>query len=361
MMADTHLGALPDWDSQADDVLICRQIRQETHDVRTFVFSARESCAFRFLPGQFLTLELPIGGTIVNRCYTVSASAARPYRISITVKRQPGGVVSNWLHDNLRPGDEIRALGPLGDFTPSPSGAPKWLMLSGGSGVTPLMSMTRTSFDLAEDRDIVFVHAARSPADIIFRHELEVMARQAPRLRLAHICESAAGENHWPGLTGRLSLPMLRLLAADMLEREIFCCGPAPYMAAIRAMLSEAGFDMSRYHQESFDFDELSLSDGAVAVPAETNATTGGFRIEFAQSGRVIECSPDTTILSAARAAGLRLPSSCTRGMCGTCKSTMRSGTVDMQHAGGIRQREIDQGRVLLCCSKPTSDVIIDR
>ena len=184
-----ELGALPDWDSQADDVLICRQVRQETHDVRTFVFSGREPCLFRFLPGQFLTLELPIGGEIINRCYTISASAARPYRISITVKRQPGGVVSNWLHDNLKPGDEIRALGPMGDFTPAPSSAPKWLMLSGGSGVTPLMSMTRTSFDLAEERDIVFVHAARSPADIIFRHELDVMARHAPRLRLAHICE----------------------------------------------------------------------------------------------------------------------------------------------------------------------------
>jgi ferredoxin-NADP reductase len=249
----------------------------------------------------------------------------------------------------------------MGDFTPAPSSAGKWLLLSGGSGVTPLMSMARTAFDLAEDRDIVFVHAARGPADIIFRHELELMARHMPRLRLAHICESAAGENHWPGFLGRLSLPTLRLIAADLLEREIFCCGPAPYMAAIRAMLGEAGFDMSRYHQESFDFGELALSEAPLAAPVESSVSPGGLRIEFAQSGRVIECGPDTTILSAARAAGLGLPSSCTRGMCGTCKSTMLSGTVDMRHAGGIRQREIDQGRILLCCSKPTSNIVVDR
>jgi len=356
-----ELRALPDWDSQADDLLICRQVRQETHDVRTFVFSGREPCVFRFLPGQFLTLELPIGGVIINRCYTISASAAWPYRISITVKRQPGGVVSNWLHDNLKPGDEIRALGPMGDFTPAPSSAPKWLMLSGGSGVTPLMSMTRTSFDLAEERDIVFVHAARSPADIIFRHELDVMARQAPRLRLAHICESAAGESHWPALTGRLSLPMLRLIAADALEREIFCCGPAPYMTAVRAMLGEAGFDMARYHQESFDFAELSPSEAGAVIEAEIAAASDSFRIEFAESKRVVQCGPDTTILAAAKAAGLHLPSSCTRGMCGTCKSRLVSGTVDMQHAGGIRKREIEQGLALLCCSRPTSDVVVDR
>jgi len=146
-----------------------------------------------------------------------------------------------------------------------------------------------------------------------------------------------------------------------VLEREIFCCGPAPYMAGVRVMLGEAGFDMARYHQESFDFAELSLSETA-AIPARvTDATASGFRVAFAQSGRVIECGPDTTVLSAARAAGLALPFSCTRGMCGTCKSTLISGTVDMRHSGGIRQREIDQGRVLLCCSKPTSDLVVDR
>jgi glycine betaine monooxygenase B len=352
---------VPDWDSQADDVLVCLQIRQETPDVSTFIFAARQPCLFRFLPGQFLTLELPIGGVPVNRCYTISASAARPYRLSITVKRQPGGIVSNWLHDNLRPGDEIRAFGPLGDFTPAVPSAPKWLMLSGGSGVTPLMSMIRTSHDLADDRDIVFVHATRSPADIIFRHELDAMAKQTPRLRLAHICESADGESHWPGFLGRLSPPMLHIIAPDLMEREIFCCGPAPFMAAVRAMLGEAAFDMRRYHEESFDFGALALAEALVSAPVDAGAAMDGFRIEFAQSGRVIHCPPDVTVLAAARETGLILPSSCTRGMCGTCKSTLISGTVDMRHAGGIRQREIDQGRVLLCCSKPTSDLVIDR
>ncbi|WP_088348906.1 MULTISPECIES: hybrid-cluster NAD(P)-dependent oxidoreductase [Rhodomicrobium] len=352
---------LPDWDSEADDVLVCRQVRRETHDVATFVFSARKPCLFRFKPGQFLTLDLSIGGEAVNRCYTISASAARPYRISITVKRQPGGIVSNWLHDHLKSGGQIRAIGPLGSFTPAPSAGRKWLMLSGGSGITPLMSMTRTACDLAEDRDIVFVHAAREPADIIFRHELDAMALQMPSLRLAHLCETVAGEAHWPGFTGRLSLPMLRLIAPDFLEREIFCCGPAPFMAAVRAMLGEAGFAMSRYSQESFDFAELAPAEQAEV--SETVAAHHGdsFRVEFAKSGRIIECAPDTTILAAAKAAGLRLPSSCTRGLCGTCKSRILSGTLDMRHEGGIRQREIDNGLALLCCSKPTSDLVIDR
>ena len=75
----------------------------------------------------------------------------------------------------------------------------------------------------------------------------------------------------------------------------------------------------------------------------------------------MVECAADTSILTAARAAGMRLPSSCTKGLCGTCKSKLISGTVEMKHAGGIRQREIDAGQALLCCSKPTSDVVVDR
>jgi ferredoxin-NADP reductase len=357
------LAGLPDWNPETDDRLLCREARQETHDVKTFVFTSVRPAVFRFLPGQFLTLDVPLSGGVINRCYTIASSPARPYRISITVKRKPGGAVSGWLHDNLRPGVEIRASLPLGDFTPPPSARGKWLMLSGGSGITPLMSMTRSSCDLADGRDIVFVHAARSPVDIIFRQELDLMARQSPRLRLAHICETMAGESSWPGFTGRVSLPILRVIAPDLAEREVFCCGPAPFMAGVRTMLGEAGFDMARYHQESFDFAELSAGAPAEEPTAKEQARPNGavFRIEFAKSGRTIECGADTTVLAAAKAAGLRLPSSCTRGLCGTCKSRLISGAVDMKHAGGIRQREIDQGLALLCCSKTTSDVVVDR
>ena len=108
---------LPGWDAETDDVLVCRLVRDETHDVKTFVFSAREPRLFRYKPGQFLTLDLPIGGQVINRCYTISSAPTRGHLISITVKRVPGGIVSNWLHDTLKPGYELRAVGPLGEFT----------------------------------------------------------------------------------------------------------------------------------------------------------------------------------------------------------------------------------------------------
>lgn len=368
MPQDGGVPPLPLWDPETDDTLVCRAVRDETHDVRTFLFSAERPCLFRFRPGQFITLDLPIGGRTIQRSYTIASSAARPYRIAITVKRVPGGPVSNWLHDSLRPGDRLRAVGPLGDFTPGdgPEGR-RFLFLSGGSGITPLMSMTRSIDDLGEDHDIVFVHAARSPADIIFRRELEAMAGRGRRLRVVHVCEDIAGEPSWPGFTGRLSPEMLRLIAPDLLEREVFVCGPSPFMAAIRGFLREAGFDMARHHQESFTFEELCAESGPAVVEAASLTAGGpaagadGFRIEFARTGRVIHCPPGSTVVEAATAADIRVPVSCTRGLCGTCKTKLLSGTVDMPATGGIRKREIDQGMVLLCCSRPTSDLVIDR
>ncbi|KAA0594566.1 hybrid-cluster NAD(P)-dependent oxidoreductase [Azospirillum lipoferum] len=372
MQQDAGPPPVRDWDPETDDTLVCRAVRDETHDVKTFVFAPTSPCLFRFKPGQFITLELPIGGETIHRSYTVSSSAARPHRLSITVKRVPGGPVSNWLHDNLKPGDRIRAVGPLGEFTPGEAEAPrKFLFLSGGSGVTPLMSMTRTFDDLGEDHDVVFVHAARTPADIVFRRELDALTGPGRRLRVAHVCEGIGAEAHWAGFTGRLSLPMLGLIAPDFMEREVYVCGPGPFMKAVRAFLEGGGFDMGRYHQESFNFEEMTaeLAAGeptaqAMPIPPAPIADVSpsqGFRIEFAKTGKVFTCPPDMALADAASAADIRVPTSCSRGLCGTCKTKLISGTVEMNHTGGIRKREIDQGLILLCCSRPTSDLVVER
>ncbi|MGQ3027575.1 MAG: FAD-binding oxidoreductase [Ferrovibrionaceae bacterium] len=349
------------WDPEASDILVCRGVRDETHDVRTFLFESEQPARFHYEPGQFLTLELEIDGRTVNRCYTISSAPTRPHLISITVKRIPGGVVSPWLHQNVRAGSRIRAVGPLGDFTSFRHHASKYLFLSGGSGITPLMSMARTYHDLAEARDIVFVHAARSPADIIYRHEQAMMSHTNPHFRAVAVCEADSPGEVWGGFRGRLSLPMLQLIAPDFLEREVFTCGPAPFMAAVRAMLAQAGYDMARYHEESFDFGTLMAEEAAEAAAAPEAPGEQVFKVEFTKSRRVIECGPDTNVLDAARKAGMRLPSSCTKGLCGTCKSRKLAGEVEMKHQGGIRQREIDQGMVLICCAKPRSDLVIER
>ena len=353
-------NALPVWGVDCDDDLVCRAVSDETHDVRSFHFATERPSRFRFEPGQFLTFELPIEGQTVFRCYTISSPPTRPETVSITTKRVRGGPVSNWLHDTLRPGMRVRAAGPSGVFVLPRDPGLKLLMLSGGSGITPLASMLRTLYDRAEDRDVLFVHSARTPADIIFRDELALIARRLPRLRVAHVVEARDGEPGWPGLTGRLDGGMLGQLAPDLLDRETYCCGPAPYMAGVRAVLDAAGYDRGRYHEESFSFEALPAPVAAEVVQAEVEAAAA-FSVTFAKSGQTVACPPGMTVLEAAKSAGLRLPSSCTKGVCGTCKSRMLSGSVDMQHGGGIRPREIAQGLVLICCSRPLEDLVIDR
>ncbi len=384
------------WNSDTDETLVCCQVRQETHDVKSFFFRAPSERAFVFEPGQFITLELDIDGEPVNRCYTISSPPTRPHTISITVKRVPGGKVSNWLHDNLHAGAEVRVLGPSGEFTCARHPARKFLFLSAGSGVTPLMSMSRAHHELGEDSDIVFVHSARTPDDIIFARELDLIASNQAHFRTAFVCERLGARTNWPGVTGFLTLPLLKLIAPDFLEREIFTCGPAPYMQAVRNLLDEGGFDRRHYHEESFSFGAVSevaapltIAHVAEAAPSVGASTTvpvaaGGFheadkealaltpppvpdetetrfKVSFAKSNREIECGSAQHVLDAAKKAGVRLPASCTQGMCGTCKVKLVSGEVAMKHAGGIRQREIDQGMVLLCCSKPLTDLVVDK
>jgi glycine betaine catabolism B len=352
-------SALPAWDADADNMLVCCQIRQETADVKSFFFRPEKPAMFKFLPGQFITLELEINGEKVNRCYTISSAPTRPHTISITVKRQPNGVVSNWLHDHLKVGSKISVLGAAGEFSSVLASAKQYLFLSGGSGITPLMSMARAFHDLAEDADIAFVHSARTPADIIFRQELDLMQFNQPHFKAAYICEKA--DANWVMPTGYLNLDLLKKIAPDFLQREIFTCGPAPYMAAVRALLASAGFDMAHYHEESFNFAELTAGEPTEIIADSSVADGSPFKIQLTKSGVTIDCAPNQFILDAALAAGLRLASSCRKGLCGTCKSKLISGKVDMKHGGGIRPREIEQGLFLPCCSKPLENCVIER
>ncbi|MEL7224644.1 MAG: FHA domain-containing protein, partial [Cyanobacteria bacterium J06576_12] len=161
----------------------CVQINAETHDVKTFRFVAEPSILFDFKPGQFVTLTLPIThpqtGRSVTRSYSISSSPSRPHTLDITVKRVgpanddlPPGLVSNWLHDHLEVGMTLPMQGPYGDFNCVDHPAQKLLLISAGSGITPMMSMSQWLSDRATDTDITFIHTARTAQDIIFRQRL---------------------------------------------------------------------------------------------------------------------------------------------------------------------------------------------
>jgi ferredoxin-NADP reductase len=337
--------------------LVVRRVVRVTHDVATFVLTPTRPGTFAFAPGQYVVLSVEVDGRTVERCYTISSPPTRPHLLTITVKRVPGGAVSGWLHDHLRAGDRVSARGPLGSFSVVEHPAARYLLLSGGSGITPTLSTVRALADLAESRDVVVVHSARTPADLVCRAELEAMASADEGLRVHWVCESDPDRDA-PGPVGRLDAALLTGLVPDLADREVFSCGPAGYLEALRELLPELGADPRRCHEESFVLPPPDASGGRHAD--EEPAPGGAATVRFARSGLEVSCPPGTTVLEAAEEAGVALPSSCTQGICGTCKSTLLSGLVDMHHAGGIRPREIAQDKFLPCCSTPDGDIVVD-
>jgi ferredoxin-NADP reductase len=343
----------------------CVKVIQETWDVRTFCFMAAQPVLFFFKPGQFVTLELEIDDQPVMRSYTISSSPSVPYSFSISIKRMPGGKVSNWLHDNLQEGQELAVHGPVGLFNAIDFPADKVLLLSGGVGITPVMSMTRWFYDTNANVDMVFVHSARTPKDIIFHRELEHMAARINNFSLHIICEKHGQGEAWAGYRGYLNQKMLELMAPDYMEREIFCCGPTPYMNAVKHLLESNGFDMQHYHEESFgatppevraEVKELA----AEAADAEPVPVADQHQVAFVATGKSIRIDPGETVHAAAAKLGLHIPKACGMGICGTCKVMKTAGEVSMEHNGGITDEDVAEGYILSCCSVPQGDVVID-
>ncbi|MGD8710900.1 MAG: hybrid-cluster NAD(P)-dependent oxidoreductase [Ectothiorhodospiraceae bacterium] len=342
----------------------CVKVIHETWDTRTFNFMAEEPLMFFFKPGQFVTLELNIDGAQVMRSYTISSSPSIPYSFSITVKRIPGGLVSNWLHDHLKEGDTVAVHGPAGNFNCIDHSAEKVLLLSGGVGITPVMSMARWWFDTNADVDIAFVHSARTPRDVIFERELEHMDSRISNFNLSVVCERKEIGQTWAGYRGFVNEAMLNLIAPDFMEREIFCCGPAPYMRAIRDVLRANGFPMEHYHQESFAAtpadNVVEAEEMSRQAKIEEEDQELGYNVEFATTGMSVRSVPEETVHAVASRGGIFIPKACGMGICGTCKVMKKSGEVEMSHNGGITDEDVEAGYILSCCSVPKSDVVVD-
>lgn len=337
-----------------DERLVCTRVDDVTHDVKSFTLARAGGGPLAFDAGQYLTLTVTTDRGELQRCYTIASPPTRPDLLTITVKRVPDGPVSGWLHDHLAAGDTVQATGPHGRFTAARHPASRHLFLSAGSGITPVMSMTRLLHQCAEQPDVVFVHSARSPRDIIFRDELAELAGR-PGLDVTVVCESDTADDPWDGPMGLLSLRTLLRVAPDLHEREVFTCGPPGYMEAVREMLDLAGVDTERCHEESFDLAARRRTPRGAPAPGGPS-----YAVEFRRSGRTVECGAGESLLDAALRAGLRPASLCREGICGTCRTTLLAGPVDLQHAGGIRDRDVERGDILLCCSRPRGDVAVD-
>jgi ferredoxin-NADP reductase len=327
----------------------------ETSDTRTFVLSPNARWRGH-RAGQYVSLEIEIDGVRVRRCYSIS-SAPGEQQLAITVKRTPGGRVSNWLHDHLRVGDVVRMGPAAGDFVLPATSDPRGLFfVSGGSGITPVMSMLRSLAARGPIEDLVFVHHARSRADVIFGAELARLAAAHRGLRLIIRTDDEPG--------GRFDERRLIELVPDFAARATFLCGPPPLMERVERMYEAAGATV-HLKRERF-----GLLPSPAAVPASPlggvdgrgNEAFGidalGVEVRLARSGRRFTANRATPLLDQLERAGERPPYGCRMGICQTCQCTKRSGTVLNSITGAVSSEPNE--KIQLCISVPRSDVELE-
>jgi len=322
---------------------------RETAEAHTLVLEPVDGGRWDYRPGQFLTLRVPSerpGGAA--RCYSLCSSPVRDDRLSVTVKRTRDGYASNWLCDHVVAGDELDVLPPAGTFVPADLDA-DFLLLAGGSGITPVLSILKTALHSGAG-SVVLVYANRDEASVIFRAELVALAAEFPgRLAVVHWLESVQG---LPTAAG------LQALVAPYADREAFVCGPGPFMDLAAGVLAAAGVPRERVHQEVF----TSLTGdpfAEVAVPVlDPGAETTELVVELDGAVTSLAWPDGAKLLDVLLAAGLPAPFSCREGACSACACVLQEGTVDLEHNEVLEQADLDDGIILSCQARATSPVV---
>jgi ferredoxin-NADP reductase/MOSC domain-containing protein YiiM len=314
------------------------------------------------LPGQFLTLRLTAGDAAppLLRSYSLSgAPGTGTYRIS--VKREPHGAGSRFVHTRVHAGDVLEAAAPRGTFILQPGDAPV-LLISAGVGATPVLAMLHALADARSDRDVWWLHGARSRAEEPFAEESRSLLGRLPRGH-RHICYTRPGPGDAEGrdyqTEGRISAP---LLAGLDLPRgaDAYVCGPAAFMADVSAALAAMGID--RVHTEIFGA-APGITPGIVAAPVRPphppqGEPGTGPQVAFARSGVTVPWGPGyTSLLELAEACDVPVRWACRTGVCHTCETNLISGAVSY---APDPVEDPAEGSALICCSSPADDLVLD-
>jgi ferredoxin-NADP reductase len=330
--------------------LLLAQIEQQTHDTKTLRFQIPKERQLRAKPGQFLTFQWTIDGQRVMRSYTISSSPIHRNYVEITPKRMENGCVSVFLNERAKPGLKVEARGPYGQFYFDETIHKSIVLISAGSGITPMISMLRYIDDLRQATSVMLLYCVRTAADIIFRSELARLERSLPNFKY-EVCLSRP-EPTWKGHSGRLTGEFVSQHVIDLVSPTFFLCGPNGFMDNARQILSTLGVDPDRVLQESFGESKRSTeSRPREARPAET--------VVFLHSQKVCQAPAGSALLDLAEKSGVQIPYGCRQGLCGTCATRVLSGTVEMDVEAGLTAEQKNAGYVLPCVSRTSGTVVV--
>ncbi len=316
--------------------------------------------AFRYLPGQHVTVKKDIAGIDVRRSYSICANANRG-TLRVGIKRLAGGAFSSWATESLAPGDVIEVAAPVGEFTieSDPDTARHYCAIVAGSGITPVLSLVSTTLELEPNSRWTVIYGNRAARTVMFLDELEGLKDVHPdRLHIVHVLSRED-----PGLelfAGRIDNDKLEALFSSIVNAETvdqwFLCGPYEMVTSTRDLLKRRGIEDEEIR------DELFFAGPPTAIPTpppEDEEGTVALTVILDGRSSDVRMRPETAVLDAAMSVRSELPYSCKGGMCATCKAKVIEGEVRMDKNYALVAADLENGFVLTCQSHPTTDRLV--
>lgn len=345
---------------------------EEADSIYSFYLSPHDNKPLpEFLPGQFLTLkfELPDKkrGELksVIRCYSLS-DAPRPDWFRITVKRVaaprdqqvPAGLISNHLIDNVEQGDILNIQAPRGDFSLDPHEQHPVVLIGGGVGLTPVLSMANSILESGSSRQVWFFYGVRCGREHAMKNHLQKLAETHDNFTL-HVCYSNPDSSDRPGedydSAGWVDVPTIQN-EVGVSNYDFYICGPPPMMATLEPALKKWGVPANRIYSEAFGpaSSSAKMKDRPIAKATDAAQPAAKFKIQFSKSGKTSEWDGSAEcLLEFAEKAGITIDSGCRAGSCGTCSVAIKSGSVSSTG-------QCEEGSCLTCVSVPTADLVLD-
>lgn len=341
-----------------------RDIRRETPDAVSVAFDVPDNLrdTFRFVQGQYLTLRTEIGGEEVRRSYSICTGVDEG-DLRVAIKKVEDGVFSTFASEQLRVGDTLESMPPLGNFHTelAPAHRNLYVAFAAGSGITPVMSILKTTLKQEPQSRFILFYGNRSFDHIIFREQLDELKNRYPeRLAVHHVLsrESLGSDLFQGRLDGDKCTAYARLLfrAADV--DAWFLCGPEDMIFSVKDALAQMEVDPKKVHFELFTTSGIKkaaakTSSGKAAFDASITVIQDGTQFDFNLT------SDGSTLLDAAMRAGADLPFSCKGGVCSTCKAKILEGEVEMDVNYGLEPDEVAAGYVLTCQSHPKTKRVV--
>ncbi len=335
--------------------LVIREIVPIATDAVNLVFEKPEG-EFKYEPGQFITVISEVEGKKIRRAYSLCSTPFEDEYPAVTVKRVDEGRMSNHINDNFKVGDEVEVMEPMGQFTTSydESSTRNMVFFGGGSGITPLISIIRSTLIKEPQSRLSLVYANRNVDHIIFKDLLtDLTSKYAGRFQVIHVLED--DQNGFGQIVGRPSQGIVSDLVKEhgWNESEFFICGPQPMMDGVDEGLRSAGISASNIRMESFEAGKTSPKE---IIAAETDDSQVTIILDGEE--HLVSVPMNQGILETALDAGLDVPYSCQSGVCTACRGKCHSGDVTTDDAEGLSDEELAEGYRLLCVGKPASSEI---